>query len=142
MPDAANMCVPVPLRVVEPAPATVPGGLQYDAADPYAVRLLIFEAPTREWQFGRDLLAAGLTATVRAPAGLGEVRVWRQWRGARHMMHLWLCSPEGWCVLALPASTVIGFLRVSYLLVPRGTESERIDWDAVVAELLAGDAPC
>lgn len=145
MPDTTKVAFPVDLRVVEPDVDVLPGGLVYDPTDPYAVTLLVFDVVSdKEWRFARDLLIDGLSATVEDPAGdtdAGDVHVWRQWHDVRRMVMVRLIGTEGSCVLALAASSVSALLEASLRMVPRGTESERIDWDAMVAELLAGDAP-
>lgn len=118
----------------------VPLTLHYDPADPWATRA-VFLCPCGteacsgepiEWTFARDTLAEGLDGH----AGLGDVRVW-PWSTPRSgFVALALSSPDGLCLFKIPRSALVRFLRRSYLLVPKGREGERIDWDAEMRHIL------
>ena len=49
-----------------------------------------------------------------------------------------LSSPDGNALFEVPRSVLVRFLRRTYVVVPRGRESEHLDVDAAVNRLLAG----
>ncbi|WP_055490318.1 SsgA family sporulation/cell division regulator [Streptomyces sp. TP-A0356] len=89
------------------APDAVPVILRYDPdADPRSVRVGL--PGPHEWAFSRDLLEKGL----RAPAGLGDVRIWPCGRVQAVMeFH----SARGVEVVQFESKTLIRFLRRTYL---------------------------
>lgn len=128
------------LRLVAPDATALPvrASLRYDPADPYAVNVLFHaESAGGEavgWSFARELLATGLDE----PAGMGDVRVW-PWATPRgDFVALALSSPDGNALFEVPRSVLVRFLRRTYVVVPRGRESEYLDVDATVHRLLAG----
>ncbi|MEU2623052.1 SsgA family sporulation/cell division regulator [Streptomyces sp. NPDC007157] len=109
--------------------------LRYEPADPYVVRAVFFtdtDEPT-EWVLGRDLLADGLTGS----AGCGDIRVWPGVGRGDQVMYIVLGSPAGTALLEVPVQDVRTFLQDTEALVPRGTESGRIDWELELANLFA-----
>ncbi|MFD4565190.1 SsgA family sporulation/cell division regulator [Streptomyces sp. NPDC058467] len=109
--------------------------LRYEPTDPYVVRATFFtdtDEPA-EWVLGRDVLADGLTGS----AGCGDVRVWSAVGRGDQVMHIVLGSPAGTALLEVPVQDVKAFLENAEALVPRGTESGRIDWDLELANLFA-----
>lgn len=110
--------------------------LRYDAADPYAVDAVFHTGDPDgvRWVFARDLLAEGLTG----PSGEGDVTVAPlvDDRG-RRLILLELRSPDGHAVLQAPADKVASFLATTYRICPAGTESARIDIDALTGHLLS-----
>ncbi|MEW1773317.1 SsgA family sporulation/cell division regulator [Streptomyces sp. NPDC086777] len=111
--------------------------LRYDTDDPYAVRA-VFHPPgqgrTVEWFFGRDMLAEALGGRT----GRGDVHMWPDVDSGRDVVLVALCSPGGSALLRLPARGVESFLRETWSAVPSGAESDRLDLDAELAQLLAG----
>lgn len=108
--------------------------LRYEPADPYVVRALFFthsDEPV-EWVLGRDLLAEGL----KGSAGGGDVRIWSAVSRGDQAMYIVLGSRAGNALLEVPVQDVSTFLENTEALVPRGTESGRIDWDVELAHLL------
>jgi hypothetical protein len=104
----------------------------YDPSDPYAVQL-VFTDDVTSWRFGRNLLADGLAAH----AGLGDVRLWPA-TSPRGVVLLMVLSALGErALLEFPADEVHRFLDRTYRQVPRGAEADRIDFDRLVARLLA-----
>src|SRR3712207_7533550 len=86
------------------------------------------------WSFARELLVTGLDE----PAGIGDVRVW-PWATPRgDFVALALSSPDGNALFEVPRSVLVRFLRRTYVVVPRGRESEHLDVDAAVNRLLGG----
>lgn len=114
-----------------------PAILGYDPARPYTTTV-VFRSAVRtdvHWIFGRDLLADGIDAPSTSPAGLMDVRVWRM---SALDVGLLLASGGELAILALPAVDVRRYLRRTYALVPRGAESQHLDLDQAIADLLDG----
>jgi hypothetical protein len=112
-------------------PVRVSAHLRYDVYDPYAV-CVSFDAGTAEhidWTFARDLLHSGLAQ----PSGEGDVKVWTH----DGQVCLALCSPSGRAVLETPSRAVADFLARTDELIPRGTETDFVDLDRELSELLA-----
>ncbi|MEU2421397.1 SsgA family sporulation/cell division regulator [Streptomyces sp. NPDC007851] len=109
--------------------------LRYERADPYVVRAAFFihsDEPV-EWVLGRDLLADGLNGY----AGHGDVRIWSAADRGDPAMYIALGSRAGTALVEIPVHDVKTFVEGTEALVPRGTESGRIDWDAELAYLLS-----
>ena len=128
------------LRLVAPDATALPvrASLRYDPADPYAVHVL-FHAESAggeavSWSFAPSRGAPGLVP----PGGRGEGGVGR-WPPPRgDFVALALSSPDGNALFEVPRSVLVRFLRRTYVVVPRGRESEHLDVDAAVNRLLAG----
>ncbi|MFF7964734.1 SsgA family sporulation/cell division regulator [Streptomyces sp. NPDC007903] len=108
--------------------------LRYEPADPYVVRAAFFvdcDEPV-EWVLGRDLLADGLEDS----AGHAEVRIWSAAGRGDESVYIALGSSAGTALLEVPVQDLSSFLQDTQALVPRGTESGLIDWDAELAHLL------
>jgi hypothetical protein len=119
------------LVVAMAEPVRVSAHLRYELDDPYAV-CVSFDAGAAEhinWTFARDLLYSGLSQ----PTGEGDVKVWTH----RGQVCLALCSPSGRAVLETPTHAVADFLLRTRDLVPRGRESDFVDIDAELDQLLA-----
>ncbi len=110
----------------------------YDAADPFAVSLSFPAHPTvRPWVFGRDLLVMGLDG----PAGEGDVHVWPSIGAEGYsVVIVELRSPHGELIGEVRAADVRSLIEESFALVPNGSESTRVDMDAVIADLLGSVA--
>lgn len=124
----------VDLSLVEPAD-TLPlqAELRYDSSDPFAVALLLgADLPAEEvieWVFSRSLLASGLSKS----SGRGDVRIEP---ADGHTVHIELSSPSGRAVLSINRDVVVSFLTQTCLLVAPGTESDHLDLDAELRQLL------
>ncbi|WP_316780949.1 SsgA family sporulation/cell division regulator [Streptomyces sasae] len=108
--------------------------LRYAPADPYVVRAAFFvdcDDPV-EWVLGRDLLADGLQGS----AGHADVRIWSAAGRGDESIYIALGSSAGTALLEVPVQDISSFLQDTQALVPRGTESGLIDWDAELAHLL------
>ena len=114
----------------------VPSTFRYLPAQPFAVHLQMTSGvEVIEWTFSRDLLTQGL----ERPAGLGDVRVHPcTAQDGTQVVMLELSSPNGRAVLQVPAGELAQFLAATYCSVPVGSETEHLDVDAALAELLAG----
>jgi len=112
--------------------------LSYSAEDPYAIRISFhagLDEPI-EWVIGRELLSAG----IQGPQGLGDAQVWPSSADASaagdDVLNIELSSPYGHAHFEALATDVAEFLRSTELLVPAGSESAHIDFDAELADLL------
>lgn len=123
-------------RLVASAPrmATVPVTLRYDSRDPFAVRMHFPAPATLEdsevtWAFGRELLAAG----VSAPSGVGDVRV-RPYGYDRTAVEF--RAPQGVAIVHLRTGELRRFLRRAQGAVPWGREYQYLNLDQGLSELL------
>lgn len=112
--------------------------LDYHLSDPYAVHAHFTPAdgPTAAREVGRDLIDEGLDATQIAPAGPGDVRIWRAEDPNYIVIEL-----DGHQVPArfvAPAEPVQRFLLATRALVPEGSESGHVNAaiDALLASIL------
>jgi hypothetical protein len=136
----ATVEVETSFRFVAPDATRLPvrASLRYDPADPYAIQVL-FRAESVggedvSWSFGRELLVAGLAK----PSGIGDVRVWPWATPTADLVAVALSSPDGTALFEVDRGVVVRFLRRTYILVPRGRETEYLDLEAAVTRLLAG----
>jgi hypothetical protein len=106
----------------------------YHLADPYGVTLAFRARPGRwiEWCFGRDLLAEGLWE----PAGLGDVRVRPDREFEDDLVLIELQSPNGHALVELRREDVERFVDATVRAVPFGGESELVDIDAFIAQVM------
>lgn len=108
--------------------------LSFDPADPWAVALSLHVGlvPVR-WVFGRELLLDGL----HEPAGEGDVVISPGLDDAgRAVAQVELRSPDGVLVGALPGRELHAFVDGVLDRVPVGAETEHLDVDALVDDLL------
>lgn len=137
------------LGLVGPEHTIVPlmAGLHYTSADPYAIRMA-FHVGTGEpveWILARDLLAAALDG----PQGIGDVRAWPSAAAdgpaaggagngpAAGLLHIAMSSPFGHAQFQAPAAAITAFLHRTYALVPAGTESDFLNFDDELTQLLS-----
>ena len=112
--------------------------LFYFSEDPYAIRVVFHEGADEpvEWTFARDLLSTGLQERI----GPGDVTVWPSADsdgGARGcVLNIELSSPFGQAHFEASARRISDFLRRTYQIIPIGEESEHIDFEAGLKELL------
>ncbi|WP_129337564.1 SsgA family sporulation/cell division regulator [Cellulomonas endophytica] len=111
--------------------------LSFRAADPYTVRAVFTGAASMStWLLGRELLAQGVHASAEAPAGSGDVQVWRDEDPEFTLVSL--SGVEGSALLAAPTEPILRFLESTERLVPLGHEGERMETEisALIAALL------
>ncbi len=137
------------LGLVRPEHTIVPlmASLHYTRQDPYAVKMA-FHVGTGEpveWTLARELLAAAL----HSREGIGDVQVWPsaasgdpeaggEGTASGHgIVNIAMTSPFGHAQFEAPASAIAAFLRRTYQVVPEGQETDCIDWDAELAEILS-----
>jgi hypothetical protein len=132
---------PLTLQLIGPRSWTeVPALLSYEAADPFAVRIIFGDTGSGPgaaddgvtWLMGRDLLRVGLDR----PAGEGDVRVWPA-SATADVLFLHLRAPSGEALFELSRATLAAFLRETEALVPSGSEAAVLDLDDELAALLS-----
>src|SRR5580658_8361721 len=120
--------------------------LYYNRLDPYAVRIAFHVGTDEpvEWTLARDLLAAAL----HAREGNGDVQAWPSAASSdpaagvgpaagSGILNIAMTSPFGHAQFEAPAAAVDSFLDRTYGLVPLGQESQFLDFDAELTELLS-----
>lgn len=134
------------MRLIGPGHVTVPltAVWSYGRQDPYAVRMALDtgeDAPV-EWVLARDLL----TAALHGRAGIGDVRAWPSappaYPGAAagtggKILNIVLGPPHGYACFHVDAADIEAFLGRTYEMVPAGEESDHLNLDAGLAELLS-----
>ncbi|MFZ0043034.1 MAG: SsgA family sporulation/cell division regulator, partial [Solirubrobacteraceae bacterium] len=88
------------------------------------------------WIFARDLLSMGL----QERAGPGDVTVWpsggSDGGAPGSVLNIELCSPFGQAHFEASARRISDFLRRTYQIIPAGQESEHIDFETGLRDLL------
>jgi hypothetical protein len=129
----------IELRLVVTGGPALPvrASLDYDPADPYAVRVAFHTGASDvvEWTFARSLLTDGVTH----PAGDGDVQVWPATSAAKPAVCISLSSPSGRALFEAPLAELVGFLTRTYAVVATGSESDFVDVDAELALLIWSD---
>jgi hypothetical protein len=136
MNTGATVSAELGLSLVVPEHGAVPlvASLCYSAGDPYAIRMA-FHVGTDdpvEWIFSRDLLSAGLGG----PTGEGDVQVWPGEVHGIAVLNLALSSPFGQAHFEAPMISIADFLNRTYSLIGAGRESDFINIDGELDELL------
>jgi hypothetical protein len=136
MNSSATVSAELGLSLVVPEHGAVPlvASLSYSADDPYAIRMAFHvgtEEPV-EWIFARELLTAGLAG----PAGEGDVQVWPSADRGEEVLNLALSSPFGEAHFEAPRSETAEFLERTFGMISAGRESEFLDLDSELDELL------
>jgi Streptomyces sporulation and cell division protein, SsgA len=109
--------------------------LRYDAYDPYAVSACFRSGDTHvRWVFARDLLAVGTSD----PSGDGDVHIYPSLdaRG-RAVTTIELSSPDGEAIIQARTDELCDFLARTEAMVATGNESDHINLDTVLAQILA-----
>ncbi len=128
------------LWCVEPR-QTIPAmlaSLSYSREDPYAVRLAFLVGLDKpiEWTFARDLLSMGMAGRE----GIGDVRVWPSAGSAGgapgSVLTIELRSPFGRARFETPVKEISDFLFHTRQIVPAGEESEHLDFESELADVL------
>ncbi len=133
----------VRVRGASPTGEAVAAELRYAADDPYVVRLTLFafdlSGSVRPvvHEVARTLLVQAITGAV----GMGDVRAWpivNELGFSLVVLHL--ASGEHHVGLELLTTHLDLFLGRTRALVPLGTESDHLDIDSLVDQLLATGA--
>ena len=139
------------LKLVVPQQTIVPlvASLYYSGRDPYAVRMAFHVGTDEpvEWIFARDLLAAG----IKSRQGEGDVQVWPSAQSCEAdsldaigpadtednaVLNIELSSPFGRAHFEAPTRAMAAFLDRTYQVVPAGQESDFIDIETELNDLL------
>ncbi len=109
--------------------------LGYSSADPFAVSMTFVTSDgDLVWTYGRDLLMRG----SHTASGDGDVHVSPALSyTSQPMVSIELSSPDGHLVLLARAVDVDGFLARTTALVAPGQESDHLDVDALISQVLA-----
>jgi len=111
------------------------GVLGYVVADPYAVSMT-FRTSSGDviWTFARDLMVRGLTTA----AGDGDVHVWPCLDNSGDaIVIVELSSPDGELLVQVPTRELYRFVNRTLALVPVGNESEYVNIDRLIEQLMA-----
>lgn len=133
-PSTVRCAVTAQVSVLKGSSLPLPAELLYGTADPYAVRLSLGSStgPPVTWVFARELLDEG----TRRPVGPGAVLVVPRYCHPPRSVRVVLSDDIGAALVELPAAEVAAFLRQTFALVPAGTESDHLDLDGALAELI------
>ncbi|MTD57086.1 SsgA family sporulation/cell division regulator [Amycolatopsis pithecellobii] len=106
----------------------------YVAGDPYVVTLAFRTERGHwiDWSFARDLLIDGL----EEPAGLGDVRVRPDLAFTDDMLVIELESPDGYGIVEMRRQDVERFVDATCQVVAPGTETDLLDIDAFIAQVI------
>ena len=136
MMNSVTVSAELGLSLVVPEHGAVPlvASLDYAANDPYAIKMAFHVGADEpvEWIFGRELLAAGL----EAPVGEGDVQVWPDDTEGSDILNIALSSPFGEAHFEAPLSDTAEFLKSTYGIVPAGTESDFVDFEGELDDML------
>jgi hypothetical protein len=140
MNSSSTVSAELGLRLVVPQQTIVPlvASLYYSREDPYAIRIAFhvgLDEPV-EWIFARDLLAMG----IEGREGLGDVHVWpsagSEGGAPGSVLNIELSSPFGQAHFEAPVKEISDFLRRTYQIVPAGEESDHVDVESELNNLL------
>ena len=138
--NSSTVSAEVSFRLVVPQQTIVPlvASLFYSSADPYAIRVAFhvgLDEPV-EWIFARELVTQGL----HGREGLGDVQVWPSESAADditdQVLNIELSSPFGQAHFEAPLAEMADFLGRTYDAVPAGEESDHVDVEAELTDLL------
>lgn len=109
--------------------------LSYDARDPFAVSIAFKVEPAAvRWTFARDLLVEGFYE----PTGDGDIHVWPCLSAdGNAVVIVELDSPSGGAMVQISSRDTAAFIAQMLALVPLETESDLLDFDAELNEILA-----
>ncbi|MGH3510599.1 MAG: SsgA family sporulation/cell division regulator [Nocardioidaceae bacterium] len=131
---------PVGLELIDALGHTTPidAEFRYDPRDPYAVTAVFSTTGGLvTWTFGRELLTEGLYE----PTGDGDVHVWPCLDTAGHaVVIIELCSPDGEALIQARSGELSAFVHRMNRAVKPGSESEHVDVDSAIAEILSRHA--
>lgn len=108
---------------------------EYDAVDPYAISILFKGEPVPvRWTFARDLLIEGFYE----PSGDGDVHVWPCLSAdGNAVVILELNSPSGEVLIQVSSRVLSAFIQRMLAIVPQGGETDLLDFDDELTELLS-----
>jgi hypothetical protein len=111
----------------------VPACFSYSAHEPLSVTAAFQGNDTSvKWVFARSLLKDG----VSGPVGEGDVACWPTTVCGEQVVCISLRSPSGQALLEAPLDEVSSFLQRAFEVVPEGSESDFLDLDGLIQDLL------
>lgn len=122
-------------RVVDGFPRQpVRADFRFDPGTPMIVSLTLtpWHGPSVTWRIGRELLSRGLYEE----SGKGDVQVWPMQCDEGDAAWLLLESKATSAVFELPAPVVEEWLDATYQIVAAEAETDTLDWDVFLTELL------
>jgi sporulation and cell division protein SsgA len=135
--DSSTVSTELELRVVSPRQTTLPlpASFSYSREDPYAVHVAfhVGEGKSVEWTFARDLLSMGIAGRE----GLGDVRVWPSAGPEGSVLNIGVRSPFGEAHFEAPTNEILDFVRRTCQIVPVGEESDHLDFESELTDLLS-----
>jgi Streptomyces sporulation and cell division protein, SsgA len=139
--DSGTVSAELELQVVIPERTAllVPASFSYSHEDPYAIHVAfhVGEDKSVEWTFARDLLSTG----IMGRRGIGDVRVWpsagAEGRAPRSVLNIEIRSPFGEAHFEAPANEILDFVRRTCQIVPVGKESDHLDFESELTDLLS-----
>jgi Streptomyces sporulation and cell division protein, SsgA len=138
--NSSTVSAELELRCLIPRQTTVAmaASFFYSREDPYAIRVAFHverDEPI-EWTFARDLLSMGM---VRCE-GVGDVRVWpstgSEGGAPGNVLNIELCSPFGQAHFQAAVKEISDFIRRTCQIVPVGEESDYVDFESELTDLL------
>lgn len=113
----------------------VAADLSYDAADPFAVSIVFNVEPVAvRWTFARELLVDGFYE----PTGDGDIHVWPSLStDGTAVVIVELDAPAGGAMVQINSRDAAAVIEQMLDLVPAGAESDLLDFDAELSEILA-----
>lgn len=127
------------VRCIAPGPPRdIDAEFRYDTDDPFAVGLAFdLGDDVLRWDLARSVLARGMTD----PSGEGDVCLWPHVTDeGRAVVVVSLVSADGELVGEVRTNELYRFITRTLALVPLGTESDWLDVDGVVSQLLGSDS--
>src|ERR1700744_2598864 len=140
MNSSSTVSAELGLRLAGPQQTIVPlvASLYYAKQDPYAIRIAFhvgLDEPV-EWIFARDLLSHG----IEGREGPGNVVVWPSAGSADgnpgSVLNIELSSPFGQAHFEAPIKEIADFLKRTYAIVPAGEETDCVDVESALTDLL------
>ncbi|MCX6395710.1 MAG: SsgA family sporulation/cell division regulator [Propionibacteriales bacterium] len=127
--------MPMEFIDLEGVSTPVEAEFSYDAADPFAVSILFKVEPAAvRWTFARDLLIDGFYQ----PTGDGDIHVWPCLSAdGSAVVIVEFESPSGGAMVQITSRDMAAFIAQMLTLVPLETESDLLDFDAELSEILA-----
>ena len=112
----------------------VSASFHYSVHEPLSVRAAFNTGDGAvTWVFARDLLRDGLDH----PVGDGDVTCWPATDAGERVLCISLRSPSGQALLEAPYEQVRDFLHRTFDVVPTGAESDFLDLDGLIHDLLS-----
>jgi hypothetical protein len=127
--------MPMEFIDLEGVSTPVEAEVSYDAGDPFAVSICFKVEPAGvRWTFARDLLIEGFYE----PTGDGDIHVWPCLSAdGTAVVIVELDSPSGGAMVQIASRDMAAFIAQMLTLVPLETESDLLDFDAELSEILA-----